>query len=96
MIGAMSTSPENTIQKHAFWLVCTSFKPQTHPLIPSRQAFNAAQAVTLSPLYFLSPAILGRAALYTAGVVGALSYVGATAKYVRQLKPQEFFLILDE
>ncbi|KAF8140477.1 Bax inhibitor family protein [Boletus edulis] len=42
--------------------------------------FNACQAATLSPLFFISPAILSRAALYTCGVVGSLSYVGATAK----------------
>ncbi|KAF8665417.1 hypothetical protein AX16_000436 [Volvariella volvacea WC 439] len=42
-------------------------------------AFNACQAATLSPLYFLNPALLSRAALYTCGVVGSLSYVGATA-----------------
>ncbi|PFH52341.1 hypothetical protein AMATHDRAFT_74387 [Amanita thiersii Skay4041] len=42
-------------------------------------AFNACQAATLSPLFFFSPAILSRAALYTCGVVGAISYVGATA-----------------
>ncbi|KAH9858073.1 Bax inhibitor family protein [Lenzites betulinus] len=42
--------------------------------------FNACQAATLSPLFFMSPAILSRAALYTLGVVGSLSYVGATAK----------------
>ncbi|KAH8099278.1 Bax inhibitor family protein [Cristinia sonorae] len=42
--------------------------------------FNACQAATLSPLFFVAPAILSRAALYTCGVVGALSYVGATAK----------------
>ncbi|KAG9314166.1 inhibitor of apoptosis-promoting Bax1-domain-containing protein [Chiua virens] len=42
--------------------------------------FNACQAATLSPLFFLSPAILSRAALYTCGVVGSLSYVGATAR----------------
>lgn len=42
--------------------------------------FNACQAATLSPLFFMSPAILSRAALYTCGVVGSLSYVGATAK----------------
>lgn len=41
--------------------------------------FNACQAATLSPLFFLSPAILARAAMYTCGVVGSLSYVGATA-----------------
>ncbi|KAI0801145.1 Bax inhibitor family protein [Fomes fomentarius] len=63
MMGAMYTSPENTVLKHTFWL-----------------GFNACQAATLSPLFFLSPAILSRAALYTAGVVGSLSYVGATAK----------------
>lgn len=28
----------------------------------------------------MSPALLGRAALYTCGVVGSLSYVGATAR----------------
>ncbi|TFK41944.1 inhibitor of apoptosis-promoting Bax1-domain-containing protein [Crucibulum laeve] len=42
-------------------------------------AFNACQAATLSPLFFLNPAILSRAALYTCGVVGSISYVGATA-----------------
>ncbi|CAH7681248.1 inhibitor of apoptosis-promoting Bax1-domain-containing protein [Phakopsora pachyrhizi] len=42
--------------------------------------FSACQAATLSPLYFFAPAILSRAALYTVGVVGSLSYVGATAK----------------
>jgi len=41
--------------------------------------FNACQAATLSPLFFFSPAILSRAALYTCGVVGSLSYIGATA-----------------
>jgi hypothetical protein len=38
-------------------------------------AFNGCQAATLSPLFFYSPALLGRAALYTAGIVGSLSYV---------------------
>ncbi|KAI1788785.1 Bax inhibitor family protein [Ganoderma leucocontextum] len=47
--------------------------------------FNACQAATLSPLFFVSPAILSRAALYTCGVVGSLSYVGATAKNDRYL-----------
>jgi len=46
------------------------------------QGFNACQAATLSPLFFFSPAILSRAALYTVGVVGSISYIGATAKYV--------------
>lgn len=42
--------------------------------------FNASQAAILSPMLFLSPALLARAGLYTAGVVGSLCYVGATAK----------------
>lgn len=42
--------------------------------------FNGFQAATLSPLFFFAPALLGRAALYTFGVVGSLCYVGATAK----------------
>jgi len=42
-------------------------------------AFNGFQAATLSPLFFLNPALLSRAALYTCGVVGSLSYIGATA-----------------
>ncbi|KAF9556411.1 hypothetical protein CPC08DRAFT_641585 [Agrocybe pediades] len=62
MMGTLYTPPENTVQKHLFWL-----------------GFNACQAATLSPLFFFSPAILSRAALYTVGVVGSISYVGATA-----------------
>lgn len=42
-------------------------------------AFNGCQAATLSPLFFFSPALLSRAALYTVGLVGSICYVGATA-----------------
>lgn len=42
--------------------------------------FQVAQAATLAPLFFVNPAILARAGLYTVGIVGALSYIGATAK----------------
>jgi FtsH-binding integral membrane protein len=42
--------------------------------------FSAMQGITLSPLCLVNPAIIGRAALYTAGAVGGISYVGATAK----------------
>ena len=42
--------------------------------------FNLSQAAVLSPLLFMNPALLARAGLYTAGVVGSLCYVGATAK----------------
>jgi hypothetical protein len=48
-------------------------------------AFNGFQAATLSPLFFFSPAILSRAALYTLGIVGSLSYVGATGKLYSRL-----------
>lgn len=55
--------------------------PTSHPLkAPSWLLFNVSQAVALSPLFFLKPAILARAGLYTVGVVGSLCYVGATAK----------------
>ncbi|EPQ31229.1 uncharacterized protein PFL1_01414 [Pseudozyma flocculosa PF-1] len=58
----------------------TSLAPD-HPLkVPSWIAFNASQALVLSPLLFLNPAVLARAALYTSGIVGSLCYVGATAK----------------
>ncbi|KAF8504269.1 inhibitor of apoptosis-promoting Bax1-domain-containing protein [Gautieria morchelliformis] len=62
MMGVYYTPPENSAQKHLFWL-----------------GFNACQAAAFSPLFFFSPAILSRAALYTCGVVGSLSYIGATA-----------------
>ena len=42
--------------------------------------FNAAQAATLSPLMFFNPALLMRAGLLTAGSMGAVCYIGATAK----------------
>ncbi|KAL8277744.1 hypothetical protein RQP46_009866 [Phenoliferia psychrophenolica] len=42
--------------------------------------FTATQGLTLSPMYFLNPAILARAGLYTAGALGGLCYVGATAE----------------
>jgi hypothetical protein len=32
--------------------------------------FSALQGVTLSPLFFLNPAILSRAGIYTAGALG--------------------------
>jgi growth hormone-inducible transmembrane protein len=43
-------------------------------------AFQLSQGLFLAPLYFFGPGVLGRAALYTVGTVGALSYVSATAK----------------
>ncbi|CAO1632257.1 unnamed protein product [Sympodiomycopsis kandeliae] len=42
--------------------------------------FNGAQAAVLSPLLFMNPALLARAGLYTAGIMGSICYVGATAK----------------
>lgn len=55
-------------------------------------AFNGFQAATLSPLFFYNPAILSRAALYTFGVVGSLSYVGATGEWVRAVQPVSFLM----
>ncbi len=48
-------------------------------------AFNVAQAAILSPLMFLQPALLARAGLYTAGVMGSIAFVGATAKQDKYL-----------
>lgn len=42
--------------------------------------FNVSQSIALAPMFFLSPVLLARAGLYTLGVVGSLSFVGATAK----------------
>ncbi|KZT54749.1 hypothetical protein CALCODRAFT_411768, partial [Calocera cornea HHB12733] len=64
MMGTLWTDPDNTVLKHTFFT-----------------AFQACQAATLSPIFFMfPPAIIARAALYTVGLVGALAYVGATAK----------------
>ncbi|ODQ53060.1 hypothetical protein SAICODRAFT_7656 [Saitoella complicata NRRL Y-17804] len=43
-------------------------------------AFQLTQGAMLAPLFFVNPAILVRAGLYTAGVVGSIAYVGATAR----------------
>ncbi|KPV72820.1 uncharacterized protein RHOBADRAFT_17756, partial [Rhodotorula graminis WP1] len=42
--------------------------------------FSAAQGLTLSPMFFIAPAILGRAGLYTLGATAGIAYVGSTAK----------------
>ena len=55
--------------------------PPSHPFkAPCWLLFNVSQAAVLSPLFFLNPAILARAGMYTAGIMGSLCYVGATAK----------------
>ena len=48
-------------------------------------AFNVTQAALLSPLMFMSPAILARAGLYTVGMMGSIAFVGATAKQEKYL-----------
>ncbi|KAF2261388.1 bax inhibitor family protein-like protein [Lojkania enalia] len=48
-------------------------------------AFNVTQAALLSPLMFLQPALLARAGLYTAGMMGSIAFVGATAKQEKYL-----------
>lgn len=47
--------------------------------------FNVTQAALLSPLMFLSPALLARAGLYTIGMMGSIAFVGATAKQEKYL-----------
>ncbi|TIA88197.1 hypothetical protein E3P99_02719 [Wallemia hederae] len=64
LMGLRMVAPDNKGGKTAFWFL-----------------FNAAQAATLSPLLYIAPpALMVRAGLYTAGVIGSLSYVGATSK----------------
>lgn len=48
-------------------------------------AFNITQAALLSPMLFLSPALLARAGLYTVGMMGSIAFVGATAKQEKYL-----------
>ncbi|EKG13091.1 Inhibitor of apoptosis-promoting Bax1-related protein [Macrophomina phaseolina MS6] len=47
--------------------------------------FNVTQAALLSPLFFLQPALLARAGLYTVGMMGSIAFVGATAKQEKYL-----------
>ncbi|KAI9656147.1 MAG: hypothetical protein M1831_004718 [Alyxoria varia] len=47
--------------------------------------FNITQGALLAPLMFLQPALLARAGLYTAGVMGSIAFVGATAKQDKYL-----------
>ncbi|KAL8964695.1 MAG: hypothetical protein Q9197_006839 [Variospora fuerteventurae] len=47
--------------------------------------FNVVQAGVLAPLLFLQPALLARAGLYTAAMMGSLAFVGATAKQEKYL-----------
>ncbi|PVH93929.1 hypothetical protein DM02DRAFT_721521 [Periconia macrospinosa] len=47
--------------------------------------FNVTQALLLSPLFFMHPAILARAGLYTVGMMGSIAFVGATAKQEKYL-----------
>lgn len=55
--------------------------PTNHPAKgPCWLLFNLSQAAVLSPLFFFNPAVLARAGLYTAGMMGSLCYVAATAK----------------
>ena len=48
-------------------------------------AFNLTQAAVLTPLMFMSPAILARAGIYTIGMMGSIAFVGATAKQEKYL-----------
>ncbi|KAI0599054.1 inhibitor of apoptosis-promoting Bax1-domain-containing protein [Biscogniauxia sp. FL1348] len=64
MIGTRSIDPDNYVPKYALWT-----------------AFNATQAAFVAPLLaFAPPVLVARAGLYTIAMMGAISFVGATAK----------------
>jgi FtsH-binding integral membrane protein len=76
---------------------CSNSHSRSHPLPKSNAlfsyvqkyalwgAFNLAQAMLLSPLFFMQPALLARAGLYTVGMMGSIAFVGATAKQEKYL-----------
>jgi growth hormone-inducible transmembrane protein len=62
-------------------MICRSTPPDDYLVkYGAWGAFNITQAALLSPLMFFSPAILAKAGLYTAGMMGSIALVGATAK----------------
>ena len=67
-------------------MICRATDPDNYvQKYVSWGAFNLAQAALLSPLMFMSPAILARAGLYTVGMMGSIAFVGATAKQEKYL-----------
>ncbi|KAI8955693.1 bax inhibitor family protein [Xylaria longipes] len=69
MIGTRSIDPDNYVPKYALWT-----------------AFNATQAAFVAPLLAFAPgALIARAGLYTVAMMGAISFVGATAKQEKYL-----------
>jgi len=69
MMGTRATSPDNYVQKYAFW---TAFN--------ATQAAFIAPLLFIAP-----PAIIARAGLYTLAMMGSISFVGATAKQEKYL-----------
>ncbi|KAK4203964.1 inhibitor of apoptosis-promoting Bax1-domain-containing protein [Triangularia verruculosa] len=64
MMATRAVDPDNYVPKYAFWTL-----------------FNATQAAFVAPLMVMAPpALLARAGLYTAAMMGSISIVGATAK----------------
>ncbi|CCU81440.1 unnamed protein product [Blumeria hordei] len=69
MMATRATDPSNYIQKYACWA-----------------AFNGTQGALLAPLLFMAPpALIARAGLYTAAMMGSIAFVGATAKQEKYL-----------
>ncbi|KAH8682009.1 growth hormone-inducible transmembrane protein [Xylariales sp. PMI_506] len=69
MIGTRMIDPDNYVPKYALWT-----------------AFNATQAAFIAPLIAFAPgALIARAGLYTVAMMGAISFVGATAKQEKYL-----------
>ncbi|KAI0377548.1 inhibitor of apoptosis-promoting Bax1-domain-containing protein [Hypomontagnella monticulosa] len=64
MLGTRAIDPDNYVPKYALWT-----------------AFNATQAAFIAPLIAFAPGpLIARAGLYTVAMMGAISFVGATAK----------------
>jgi len=64
MLGTRAIDPDNYVPKYALWT-----------------AFNVTQAAMIAPLVAMAPGVLiARAGLYTVAMMGAISFVGATAK----------------
>ncbi|KAL1384303.1 inhibitor of apoptosis-promoting Bax1-domain-containing protein [Phyllosticta capitalensis] len=65
---------------------CMAIHPDNYiPKYALWTAFNLTQAALLSPLFFMQPALLARAGLYTVGMMGSIAFVGATAKQEKYL-----------
>lgn len=67
-------------------MACRATPPENYVLKHGLwTAFNLTQSLVLAPMFFYHPALLARAGLYTAGIMGSIAFVGATAKQDKYL-----------